>query len=435
MPKRSWRSIAAEAAFRQRITELGATLLDPTWLGAHGKHPAFCADGHTCYAIPHSVRKGQGICRVCIGLDSPTAEAAFRRRLAELGATPLFEKWAGTERGHRVRCKCGRESFPRPHDVRKGDGICRACAGRDSEVAEAGFRQRLAELGAVLLEPYVNNRTPVLIRCAAGHDCRPAPGSVTQGGGVCRTCAGFDPAVAEMHFRERLTELGAELLQPYVNSGALHRVRCAGGHDLLLRPRQVQVDRKRGRTDICIHCAGKGPGAAEAAFRAKLAACGATLLESAYLGYHRPHRVLCNRGHQGRPTPSNVAHGHGICRFCAHGDWDAFYVVTGDAGVKFGITSSDGRHRLARHSNAGFTSVELLATGLPGTIALDAENAVKAALALARERPLKGREYFDISCLGLIMDVAEGWLGIARPPLASTPFPPGPWVQDALFAA
>jgi hypothetical protein len=50
-------------------------------------------------------------------------------------------------------------------------------------------------------------------------------------------------------------------------------------------------------------------------------------------------------------------------------------------------------------------------TDLPGTVALDAENAVKSALALAGEKPIQGREYFDASCLALILDVADSWLG------------------------
>ncbi len=111
-----------------------------------------------------------------------------------------------------------------------------------------------------------------------------------------------------------------------------------------------------------------------------------------------------------RPAPTNVRQGHGICRFCAGSDWDAFYIVTGSGIVKFGITTGNGRHRLAVHAAKGFAEVVHLATGLSGTVALDTENAVKAALAVAGEKPIQGREYFDISCLGLILDVASSWL-------------------------
>jgi hypothetical protein len=78
--------------------------------------------------------------------------------------------------------------------------------------AEVGFRVRLAELGAELLEPYKSSGTPHHVRCAAGHDCYPTPGQVRDGIGICRTCSGQDPAAAEANFRERLAELGAVLL-------------------------------------------------------------------------------------------------------------------------------------------------------------------------------------------------------------------------------
>jgi hypothetical protein len=88
-----------------------------------------------------------------------------------------------------------------------------------------------------------------------------------------------------------------------------------------------------------------------------------------------------------------------------------FYVVTGAGVVKFGVTSGDPRPRLRNHAARGYTDVIRLAAGLPGTVALDAEDAVKSALTMAGEKPVRGREYFDVSCVPLIIDVADSWLG------------------------
>lgn len=115
---------------------------------------------------------------------------------------------------------------------------------------------------------------------------------------------------------------------------------------------------------------------------------------------------------------------------CAGSEWDAFYIVTGSGIVKFGISAGNGRHRLAIHAAKGLADVVHLAAGLPGTVALDTENAVKAALAAAGKKPVRGREYFDISCLALILDVASSWLTPADH--AKTP---REWVQGMLFAA
>ena len=78
--------------------------------------------------------------------------------------------------------------------------------------------------------------------------------------------------------------------------------------------------------------------------------------------------------------------------------------------VKFGITSGDPRPRLNAHRRSGYSNAARLVTRLPGTVALDTETAVKSALTLAGAKPVHGREYFDVSCLPLINDVADGWL-------------------------
>jgi hypothetical protein len=48
-----------------------------------------------------------------------------------------------------------------------------------------------------------------------------------------------------------------------------------------------------------------------------------------------------------------------------------------------------------------------LLTGLPGDVAPELEREVNATLALARLRPVKGREYFDIGALVVILDVVD----------------------------
>jgi hypothetical protein len=85
-------------------------------------------------------------------------------------------------------------------------------------------------------------------------------------------------------------------------------------------------------------------------------------------------------------------------------------VVTSPLVVKFGVTSGDPRQRLGAHARDGYTEVVRLVTGLPGTVAPDVERAAKTALAQAGEKPIRGKEYFDISCLAVVLDVADSWL-------------------------
>ena len=148
-----------------------------------------------------------------------------------------------------------------------------------------------------------------------------------------------------------------------------------------------------------------------AEFRTRLAALGITLLEPEYLGANKPHRAICAAGHACSPYPTCLQRGDGGCPGCAHQVWDIFYVVTNQEAqrVKFGITSLDPRTRLARHRSNGYRQVELLLENLPGSMANDMERAVNADLRAVGIRPVKGREYYDISNLPTILHVAVNY--------------------------
>lgn len=284
------------------------------------------------------------------------AEAYFRTRLSELGATLLEPAWLGYKEPHRVRCAAGHDCKPRPYCVQNGQGICRTCgyiaaAQRKSRAAETVFRARLAELGATFLESeWLGATRPHHVRCAAGHECRPRPADVQQGHGVCRICGGNDPTASEARFRALLTEQGVVLLEPK------------------------------------------------------------------WLGTNSPHRVRCTAGHLSTPRPEHVRHRNLICRLCAGRIRDAFYVVvTADAErLKFGVTSGDPRRRLASHRRSGYTEIIRLITGLPDSVAMKIEAACREALRLAGAKPIRGREYFDGSALALVLDIADHYLPADR---------------------
>lgn len=281
-----------------------------------------------------------------LSAKSERARQAFYDRVAELGGSVLEPDWLGVNRPHRVRCAVGHVGAPRPKTVREGQGICRACVQRDPASAERDFRDRVAELGGVVLEPiWLGVNRPHRIRCALGHENSPRPNDVRNRQGICRTCVGNDPALGEKAFRKRLTELGAVLLEPM------------------------------------------------------------------WLGVARRHRVRCAAGHECMPRPTNVQQGDGICRLCVGKVWDAFYVVADDeeGRLKFGITSGDPRPRLRRHATAGYSRVVRLLVGLPAGVAFELESSVLATLRLAREKPVRGKEYFDDRVMGVVLDIVDNY--------------------------
>ena len=66
----------------------------------------------------------------------------------------------------------------------------RLVPGHNPAAAAMNFRAQLAELGATLLEPYVDCMHPHHVLCANNHDCFPRPNNVKSGQGICDQCAG-----------------------------------------------------------------------------------------------------------------------------------------------------------------------------------------------------------------------------------------------------
>lgn len=125
-----------------------------------------------------------------------------------------------------------------------------------------------------------------------------------------------DSLAREAEFRARVEELGGQVLEPeWRGVQNPHRIRCFQGHESTPKPNHVL----RG-TGICRTCAGRDPRASEAAFRARIAELGGTVLEPRWLGADTGHRALCAAGHECTPRPSGIKQGEGMCRMCAGKD-------------------------------------------------------------------------------------------------------------------
>src|SRR5690348_14928438 len=145
------RSQAAWDVFRARLDELGATLVEPEWRGAIARHEAKCSAGHTCYPIPHMLRRN----RLCLKCPSPTSIAAwerFQQRVEELGGEVLDQEWRGSRQTYSVRCPAGHLVRIWPIGLHQGRGICSVCSGQSPQVAWEDFQSLVRQLGGVVIE-------------------------------------------------------------------------------------------------------------------------------------------------------------------------------------------------------------------------------------------------------------------------------------------
>jgi hypothetical protein len=418
------RSQQAWDYFRKRITELGGEVHEPEYLGALKPHLCRCKNGHECWVRPNDIQQGDGICRKCaaqVRVDprSQLAWDAFCKRVAELGGVVLEPEWLGNKEPHRCRCAQGHDCRPIPNNAIR-NGICRVCAGNDPATAWENFRKRVAELGGEVPEPeYLGAKTAHRCRCAQGHECRPVPGSVQQGQGICRACAGLDPDIAWENFRRRVTELGGVVLERrWLGALRHHCCLCVNGHECYPLPNNIQQDQ-----GLCRKCAdhenlvtAKRKNAACESFYARVAELGGVVLELKYLGSDKPHRCLCSRGHECRPRPHSLQQGQGMCMVCGWLGQDVLYVVRNEAAstVKFGITNQDGRLRLSNHRRDGFNKVIYLKTGLLEGLSAYVEQKIRVALEMAGAVPVRGYEYFHDENIALILNEIGIWIPAIR---------------------
>jgi hypothetical protein len=400
--RRAARSLAAEAAFRARVEQLGGRVVGE-WQTTLSPTECICAAGHTCNPRPNGVIWGQGICRTCVGLDPAVADMAFRDRVAELGGVVVGE-YINVMTPVACRCRLGHDCSPTPNSLQRGQGLCRACAGKSPAAAEAKFRRQVAELNGQVIGEYAGNKAPVACICPAGHPCRPTPENLRDGGGMCRICSGTDRAVAAAAFRARVAYLGGRVIGQYLGNKAPIACICPDGHPCQPRPNDLQQGH-----NMCRACVGLDPVTAEAAFRARVARLGGKVIGH-YQGAHISVDCLCAAGHVCRPRPSSLRIGQGMCATCAGGTWDVLYVVASTTlgRVKFGITSGDERARLADHRRASYTDVVRVMSGLVDAHAL--ERHIRTTLRDADIAPVQGREYFHIDALAVVLDVVDGWM-------------------------
>lgn len=271
------------------------------------------------------------------------------------------------------------------------------------------FRNRVRELGGEVLEPeWLGNQALHLCRCANGHECRPKPNKIQQGQGLCRICAGKDPATAWTNFQQRVTELGGVILeQKWLGTVKPHRCRCSNGHECSPLPSGVQQGE-----GICNICAGNDSVTAWNNFRQRVTELEGTVLEPSWLGAAIRHRCQCVNWHECYVLPNSVQQGGGICRACAGKDYNVLYVTISQIEhcVKFGITNRDGRARLSKHRANGFTETLLLKTDLPDSLAEFTEQKIKTALKMVDAKPVRGAEYFNDDYLALILNEINNWI-------------------------
>lgn len=221
---------------RIRLDKLGATLLAPVRV-TRDKVQCKCASGHLCAPTASSVLKGNGVCRICTGKDPGVAKNNFVQRITQLGGK-VVGAYLNAYTPVPCLCRNNHKCAPTSTHVSQGEGICKICSGMDSKEAERKFREKVRQEGGIVVGPYFTTMLHVACKCRNGHNCNPLPSSYTRGFGIlCRECyKERRTKLSAQVFERRITAIGGKVVGKFVDHKTPVDCKCPNGHDCKLTP-------------------------------------------------------------------------------------------------------------------------------------------------------------------------------------------------------
>jgi len=173
--------------FYKKVNDLGGTIIGE-YKGSDINVNCICSEGHSCNPRPGNINQDNGMCKICAGNDSETSKQNFYKNIETLGGRIIGEY---KDKDTPVDCICseGHSCNPRPGYIRDGGGMCGICAGHDPEAAKQNFYNNIKNLGGRVIGEYKGADTPVDCICSEGHPCNPRPSDIKQGHGMCKRCS------------------------------------------------------------------------------------------------------------------------------------------------------------------------------------------------------------------------------------------------------
>lgn len=306
----SKRTLSAKQRYYNRVTELGGRITGK-YVDKFTRIQCRCIKGHKCNPAPSHLRPGAGMCRICSGTDKETSKKKFYRKIKKFGGKVVGE-YVNDNTPVNCVCASGHSCSPRPSDIKQPDRVnmCRTCVNQDPAVSEQNFRDRIKQLGGEVLGKYISTHLKIQCRCPKGHICNPHPASIRRGCDMCIICLKLDFDTARQNFYDKIKELEGTVTGEYVGANTAVSCICKYGHECNPYPSNVRLG-----SGMCITCAGTDPRASEQNFRDRIKELGGKVLGE-YINCHTGIRCVCPQDHISNPSPSYIKQGGGMCASC-----------------------------------------------------------------------------------------------------------------------
>jgi hypothetical protein len=243
----------------------------------------------------------------------------------------LIDKYINSRTPVLFRCSNNHTWKTRSNNVLRGDG-CPICSNSNLPLTKEIVNERIKDRGIELIDEYINNKVPVLFRCANNHEWETQPSIVLRGHG-CPTCSGR--LLTKEIVNERIKDRGIKLIGKFIASNPKSLFRCSNNH--IWETKRSTVLFGYG----CPACSNRLPLTAEIV-NERIKDRGIKLIGE-FITSKIPVFFRCANNHTWKTRPDDVLQGHG-CPLCsatgfknnipAHG-----YLLDFGHFIKFGISN------------------------------------------------------------------------------------------------
>ena len=206
----------------------GGRLLSSQYLGWDVKMEWECEHGHTWFACPNRVDRGETWCPKCAGRNDTIADV--KARAIALGGACLSNEYLGSKTKLLFQCGDGHKPFEMTFNSIKQGHWCPHCAG-NARPSIKDLRKLASKKGGRLLSTkYINARDPLEWECRMAHRWKASAANV-KSGSWCPTCAGNTPLTIDAARLVAAAHGGKCLSLTMRNAHDHLQWRCAVGHE------------------------------------------------------------------------------------------------------------------------------------------------------------------------------------------------------------
>lgn len=279
----------------------GGKLLSERYLGSREQLNWSCAEGHTWWASPHTVKSGHW-CNRCAGHEAYTLDEV-REMARSRGGKCLALNYKNNKEKLPFVCAYGHTWETTSKQIAKGTW-CPKCGGTSKYTEKDLYKLALDRDFKYLSGTSYSAGQPVTWECPEGHQWAAVPAFVKAGSG-CPYCAGKHLSIEDCI--SLVAPLGGTCLSTeYRDSTSMLQWRCKEGH-VFERSRNKVQGRIRSKAQYCPDCHAVETNAPDISRLHEIAASrGGRCFAISYLGVQEAYGWECAHGHRWSAKPADM---------------------------------------------------------------------------------------------------------------------------------